>query len=90
MALSISRRGGEGVWLRWLLFEVARLALAALMLAGLGLALVWMMSRERIRPDAGESVTELELGGPSADGSRELLAGGGKGLSLDLGAAFGR
>jgi hypothetical protein len=78
------------VWLRWLLFEVARLALAALMLAGLALALVWMMSRERICPDAGESVTELELRGPSGDCGRESLAGGAEGLSLDLGAGFGR
>ena len=86
MAFSTSRRGAEGGV--WLLFDAT--ALAGITLAGCAVAAAWITSRERVRPEAGESITESGLRGWSGEGGRELLVGGVEGLSLDLGAAFGR
>ena len=88
MAFSTSRRGGEGAGEAWLLFGAT--ALAGITLTGCAVAAVWITSREKVRPEAGESITELGLRGRSGEGGRELLVGGAEGLSLDLGAAFGR
>lgn len=90
MALSTSRRGGDDGWLSCSLFGVAVLALVELRLTGLAIDAVWMTSRERVRPEVGESVTEFELGGRSGEGGRELLVGGAEGLSFGLGAGLGR
>jgi hypothetical protein len=88
MAFSTSRRGGEDAGGAWLLFDTA--ALAGLTLTGFAVAAVWITSRERVRPEAGESIMEAGLRGRSGEGGRELSVGGAERLSLDLGAAFGR
>jgi hypothetical protein len=69
-----------------LLFDAT--ALAGLTLTGWTVAAVWITSRERVRPEAGESIAELGLEGRFGEGGRELFVGGVEGRSL--GAAFGR
>jgi hypothetical protein len=56
MAFSTSRRGGVDEEAAWLWFDA--IVLAAITLAGLAVAAVAITSRESVRPEAGESLTE--------------------------------